>query len=207
MTTVRVSEVFRSVQGEGRNQGRPCAFVRLHGCDMRCDWCDTMHAVEGEEYHEEPIDAVLEEVEELNEDYVCVTGGEPLRTDAGRELVHRLVEEGYEVDVETNGAHPFRDLKEVGARIVMDVKPPSSGEESDLSLLDDLGPGDDAKFVVGDDRDYDYAKRVLETHDTAARTYVQPVGGVDAEPLVERVLRDGLPVTVQVQLHRVAGIQ
>jgi len=207
MNNLRISEVFTSIQGEARRQGDRCTFVRLHGCDMRCTWCDTMYAVEGDDYDEKSLEEVVEEVKDRDPRYVCVTGGEPLFAEGGRELVRRLLDEGFNVDVETNGAHPFADLKEKGARIVMDVKTPSSGEESDLSLLDDLGPRDDVKFVVEDERDYRYAKLVLEEQPTEAEAFFQPVGGRDVEFLEEMVDREGLDATIQRQLHKMKGVR
>ncbi|MBS1263191.1 MAG: 7-carboxy-7-deazaguanine synthase [Methanonatronarchaeales archaeon] len=204
---MRVSEIFTSIQGESRRQGERCTFVRLYGCDMRCSWCDTMYAVEGNGYSRMAIGEAIEEAGAGGGDYVCVTGGEPLLRGEGRSLVRGLLDEGFDVDVETNGAHPFSDLKECGARIVMDVKTPSSGEQSDHSLLAELGPADDVKFVIGDEGDLDYAERVLLENPTEADVFMQPRGGRDGGLVEELVERRGLDVKVQVQLHKVRGLR
>lgn len=203
MEVLRVSEVFESVQGEGRNQGRPCTFVRLYGCDMRCSWCDTTYAVEGGGHEEVPIADLIDRVEEREHGYVCITGGEPLIQEGVSEFVDLLAGRGFEVDLETNGAHRFDHVE---ARVVMDVKTPSSGEISRLELLDDLSDEDDLKFVVGDEEDYRYAKGVLKGYGGGATPLLQPVGGTEARWLAERAVEDCLDARVQVQLHRLLGL-
>jgi 7-carboxy-7-deazaguanine synthase len=204
---MRVAEVFRSLQGEGRNQGRPTVFLRLAGCNLACAWCDTAYAREGGE--ELDADTVLEQIRETAGPCrrLCVTGGEPLLQQ--HELVPvvaTLASEGYAIEIETNGTIDFAPVQ-AHAAITMDVKCPSSGETSDLSLLARLRPGDAVKFVVGDLADLAYMENVLGAHPTEAEVYVSPVHGADAGPIVARILDRDLPVRFSLQLHKLIGVR
>lgn len=204
---MRVAEVFRSLQGEGRNQGRPTVFLRLTGCNLACAWCDTAYAREGGT--EMAADAVLATVRDAAGPCrrLCVTGGEPLlQQDALVPLVLALADEGYAVEVETNGTIDFTPVQ-AHAAITMDVKCPSSGEASDLSLLARLGPEDAVKFVVADLDDLAYMEYVLEAHPTRAEVFVSPVHGADAGPIVARIVERNLPVRFSLQLHKLIGVR
>ena len=204
---MRVSEVFRSLQGEGRNQGRPTVFLRLAGCNLACAWCDTAYAREGGT--EMAHDAVLASVRKTAGPCrrLCVTGGEPLlQQDALVSLAAALASEGYAVEIETNGTIDFTPIQ-AHAAITMDVKCPSSGEASDLALLARLRPGDAVKFVVGDLADLAYMENVLDAHPTRAEVFVSPVHGADAGPIAERILDRNLPVRFSLQLHKLIGVR
>lgn len=204
---MRVSEVFRSLQGEGKNQGRPTVFLRLAGCNLACAWCDTAYAREGGA--EMAKDAVLAAVREAAGPCrrLCVTGGEPLlQQEALVALAAALTGEGYAIEVETNGTIDFSPVQ-AHAAITMDVKCPSSNEASDLALLARLRPDDAVKFVVADLADLAYMEDVLAAHPTAAEVYVSPVHGADAGPLVERILDRNLPVRFSLQLHKLIGVR
>lgn len=204
---MRVAEVFRSLQGEGKNQGRPTVFLRLAGCNLACAWCDTAYAREGGE--ELGADAVIERVRETAGPCrrLCVTGGEPLlQQEALLPLVAALASGGFAVEVETNGTVDFAPVQ-AHAAIAMDVKCPSSGESSDLSLLARLRPGDAVKFVVADLADLAYMEDVLAAHPTRAEVFVSPVHGVDAGPIVERIVGENLPVRFSLQLHKLIGVR
>ncbi|HQC34143.1 MAG TPA: radical SAM protein, partial [Methanoculleus sp.] len=158
-----VSEIFRSLQGEGRNQGRPCTFIRLAGCNLRCAWCDTSYAWEGG--MRMSVAEVLDRVWLLNGKQICITGGEPLlQRDEVAGLLEKFDRHGYTVEIETNGTQDFRDMQAF-ASICMDVKCPSSGEQSDLSLLPFIGRRDCVKFVVADEDDFLYARAVMARYD------------------------------------------
>ena len=204
---MRVAEVFSSLQGEGRNQGRPTVFLRLAGCNLACAWCDTAYAREGGT--EMAADAVLAAVRETAGPCrrLCVTGGEPLvQQDALVPVVAALASEGYAVEIETNGTIDFTPVQ-AHAAITMDVKCPSSGEASDLALLARLGPEDAVKFVVADLADLAYMENVLDAYPTRAEVFVSPVHGADAGPIVARIVEQNLPVRFSLQLHKLIGVR
>jgi 7-carboxy-7-deazaguanine synthase len=200
-----VNEIFHSIQGESTHAGRPCVFVRLTACDLRCSWCDTPYAfTEGRKMS---IDDVLADVESRGERLVEITGGEPLLQKDVYPLMEALLERGHEVLLETGGHLPLT-LVPRAVRKIVDVKCPGSGE-SDRNHWDNLaavGPDDEVKFVVKDRNDYEYARRVIREHDLAGRVraiHVSPVHGVlEPRALAEWVLADRLPVRVQLQLHK-----
>jgi len=200
-----VNEVFRSIQGESTRAGAPCTFVRLTACDLRCSWCDTLYA-----FHEgvpRTVDEVVQEVERHGCGLVEITGGEPLLQSDARLLMERLVASGYTVLLETGG-HISLERVPPGVVTIMDIKCPGSGEahRTDWSNLARLTDKDEAKFVIRDREDYQYARGVLEAHALAGRVAAvlfSPVHGVlDPRDLVEWVLADRLPVRVQVQVHK-----
>jgi len=202
---ITINEIFYSVQGESTYAGRPCVFVRLTACDLRCSWCDTPYAFH--EGRKRPLDDVLQEVDQFKCDLVEVTGGEPLLQEAVYPLMDKLLERGKTVLLETGGHRSTARVPESVVTIV-DVKCPGSGEahKVDWENLDRLRPHDEVKFVVTDRADYEYARDVIARHslDTrAAAIHISPVHGVlSARTLSEWVLADGLPVRIQLQLHK-----
>ena len=200
-----VSEIFRSLQGEGKSQGRPCTFIRLAGCNLRCAWCDTSYAWEGGE--KMSVMEVLDRVWLLNGRQICITGGEPLlqREDL-LELLKKFRLHGYTVEIETNGTLDFRDLQPY-ASICMDVKCPSSGERSNLSLLPFITPRDCVKFVVADDNDLLYARAVMTQCQIRGEIFISPVEGSDYRAIADYIVRENLPVRLQVQLHKILGVK
>jgi len=202
---MRVSEIFRSIQGEGRNQGLITTFVRLAGCNLGCAWCDTPFA--REDGKEVPVGDVFQAAEFSSSGRVCITGGEPLlQRDEVLVLARRLDEAGYRVEIETNGTIDFSPLQG-HASICMDVKCPSSGEASDLSLLPRIREGDAVKFVVKGREDLDYAREVIAAHPIPGEYLVSPVYGSDSGDLARQVLDLNMPVRFQVQLHRILGVR
>jgi 7-carboxy-7-deazaguanine synthase len=202
---MKIAEIFKSLQGEGKNQGRPCLFIRLAGCNLRCRWCDTPYAQEGGV--EMSPDAVLEQVWRTNPPYVCITGGEPLmQADALEPLLSSLHARGTIIDIETNGTFDFTRLQRY-ASICMDVKCPSSGEKSDLGLLDAIRPQDSVKFVVNGEADCRYAQGVMNTHGIRSEIFFSPVHGTDYLPVIRYILEHNLAVRFQLQLHKVVGVR
>ena len=200
-----VNEIFHSVQGESTYAGRPCVFVRLTGCDLRCSWCDTPYA-----FHEgtrRELDDVLRQVESYDCPLVEVTGGEPLLQQGVYPLMQRLLDAGQTVLLETGG-HRSTAQVPPGVVTILDVKCPGSGEGArmDWQNLDRLRPHDEVKFVVADREDYEFAREVTARHDLARRTaavHLSPVHGVlEPRTLAEWALADRLPARVQLQLHK-----
>ncbi len=199
-----VNEVFFSIQGEGTRAGRPCVFVRLTGCPLRCTYCDTEYAfVEGRRRGEEEL---VEEIAAFPCRLVLVTGGEPLAQPAALPLVTRLLDAGWEVLVETSGALPLDGLDPRAVAIV-DVKTPASGESARIHWpsLERLAPTAEVKFVVRDRHDYEWSRDLVRERSLAERNVVlfSPVhGALDPGRLGRWILEDGLPVRLQVQLHK-----
>ena len=200
-----VNEIFHSIQGESTYAGRPCVFVRLTACDLRCVWCDSPYAFH--EGRKMSIDEVVETVKAYGCPLVEMTGGEPLLQKDVYPLMERLHDAGLQVLIETGG---HRSLEQVPAwaTAVMDVKCPGSGEAAkhDAGNFARLRPHDEVKFVIADRADYDYAKDVVARESLAGRVaaiHFSPVHGrLDSKTLSEWVLADRLPVRVQLQLHK-----
>jgi 7-carboxy-7-deazaguanine synthase len=200
-----VNEIFHSVQGESTYAGRPCVFVRLTACDLRCSWCDTAYAFY--EGSKRSLDEVMGEVDRFGCSLVEVTGGEPLLQEDVYPLMQRLLDSGKTVLLETGG---HRSTERVPADVItiLDVKCPGSGEveKNDWGNLDRLRPQDEVKFVVKDRADYEFARDVIDRRELAGRAaaiHLSPVHGVlDPKTLSEWVLADRLSVRVQLQLHK-----
>jgi len=202
---MKISEIFSSLQGEGKNQGKPCLFIRLSGCNLHCRWCDTEYALgDGKETS---ADVIREQIWRLNPKYICITGGEPLLQSGELEpLLASLHKKGIAIDIETNGTLDFRRLQPHSS-ICMDVKCPSSGEESDLTLLDVIRTHDSVKFVVNDEKDLTYVQNVIENHRIAGEIFMTPVYGSDCKAIADYILVHNLPVRFQVQLHKIVGMK
>jgi 7-carboxy-7-deazaguanine synthase len=201
---MKVTEIFHSIQGESTQAGRPCVFVRLTACDLRCRWCDTEYAfTEGAPM---TLEAILDRVRAYDCRLVEITGGEPLLQPETPELCRRLLDAGHEVMVETGGHRDVGVLPE-GVRVVMDLKCPGSGE-SDTNRwenLDVLRPGSEIKFVIADRLDYEWARETVRTRGLADRFPVlfSPVFGELAYDVLSGwILEDALAVRFQVQLHK-----
>ena len=200
-----INEIYRSIQGESTYAGRPCVFVRLTACDLRCSWCDTPYAFH--EGRKRSLEDILDEIDRLNCPLVELTGGEPLLQDEVYPLMQSLLDRGHEVLLETGG-HRSAARVPAGVVTILDVKCPGSGEShrNEWSNLERLRPHDEVKFVVKDRADYDFAREVLAKFQLASRVsaiHFSPVHGVlDPKLLSEWVLEDRLPVRVQLQLHK-----
>jgi len=201
-----VNEIFYSIQGESTRAGKPCVFVRLTACDLRCTWCDTAYA-----FHEgtkRTLEDVLQEVERHGCSLVEITGGEPLLQDEVYPLMDELLARGYTVLLETGGHRPITRVPPDVIRIV-DVKCPASGEErrNDWNNLGVLASHDEVKFVIQDRVDYEYAVEVMNRYRLAERcaaVLFSPVHGVlDPRVLSEWMLADQLPARLQLQVHKI----
>lgn len=201
---LRVTEIFHSIQGESTFAGQPCVFVRLTGCPLRCNWCDTEYAFfEGRELS---IQDVLSEVARYGCQVVEVTGGEPLGQPDSIELLKALCDQGYRVLLETSGALDTSAV-DPRVRIILDVKCPASGmtERMHWANVERLRPQDESKFVIQDRADYEWAKAVVARYRLIDRCTVlfSPVfGALDPRQLAEWVLADRLAIRFQLQMHK-----
>lgn len=201
---MRITEIFLSIQGESSQAGRPCVFVRLTACDLRCRWCDTTYAfAEGRPM---TVDAVLGEVLAHECRLVEITGGEPLLQEETPDLCRRLLGSGREVMIETGG-HRDISVLPAGVKVILDVKCPGSGASDRVRWenLDRLGADGEVKFVIADRTDYEWARAVVQARDLPKRFCVlfAPVfGELDYEDLAAWILEDGLAVRLQLQIHK-----
>ena len=202
--SIRVTEIFHSIQGESSFAGQPCVFVRLTGCPLRCHWCDTDYSFNGGE--ELPMEEVLARIRAHGCPLVEVTGGEPLHQPEAFRLIERLCAEGYEVLIETSGAVDIAPVDQ-RAHVIMDIKCPGSGmtDRMHWENIDRLASKDEAKFVIKDRADYEWACSILKRYELEQRCTVLfgPVFS-ELEPrlLAEWILADRLPVRFQLQLHK-----
>jgi len=203
--SLRIFEIFHSLQGESSRVGLPTVFVRLTGCPLRCGYCDTEYAFHGGAT--QSFDEILAAVSSYHAQYVCVTGGEPLAQKGCHVLLKKLCDAGYQVSIETSGA---MDISQVDQRVsvIMDIKTPGSGEESKnlWSNIATLEAKDEVKFVLVDRSDYEWAKQILNQYDLTKKCPVlfSPVyKTLPPADLAGWVLEDRLPVRMQVQLHKI----
>lgn len=202
--SLRISEIFYSLQGETNTVGIPTVFIRLTGCPLRCSYCDTTYAFTGGE--KLTYSQIINQVQIYNTRHITVTGGEPLAQQACLGLLADLLELGYQVSLETSGA---LDISGVDPRVVkvMDLKTPSSGEiqRNRYENIQYLTNIDQVKFVIADNEDYEWSKQALVEHDLSERCEVlfSPVmGRMQPAELADKILADQLPVRFQIQLHK-----
>lgn len=204
--SLRITEIFYSLQGEARTVGFPTVFVRLTGCPLRCQYCDSEYAFFGGERL--ALTEILEKVKSYNPRYVCVTGGEPLAQPNCLPLLSALCDEGYEVSLETSGAMPVGEVDSRVSRVV-DLKTPASGESS-RNLYDNmplLGFNDQVKFVICDRQDYEWARLKIDELNLVGRVgevlFSPSFGQISQRELADWVVSDNLPVRFQLQLHKI----
>ena len=202
---LKLTEIFVSLQGEARDAGWPTVFVRLTGCPLRCQYCDTAYAFHGGQWW--GIDAILAEVARSGVRHVCVTGGEPLAQKRCTALLARLCDVGYEVSLETSGAIDISDVDTRVSRIV-DIKTPGSGEAA-RNLWDNIAlltPHDQVKFVICDRADYEWVREVVRERALPERCVVwfsPSFSQVSPRDLADWIVADRLPVRYQLQLHKI----
>lgn len=203
---LRVTEIFRSIQGESTHAGRPCTFVRLTGCPMRCTWCDSEYTFSGGEHF--TIDDIMRKVRDSGCNLVEITGGEPLAQREAFDLIKHLCDENFEVLIETGG---YVSTEEVDprAKIILDIKCPASSEAErnhwpNLNRLRaDL---DEVKFVIADQNDWEFAKKIIADYDlekSARAVLISPAWGlIELTALASWIAESGLNVRMQLQLHK-----
>ncbi len=215
--TLRINEIFFSIQGESTWVGSPCLFIRLAGCPLRCTYCDTSYAFR--EGSTRTIDSLVDEALAHSCKVIEITGGEPLAQRGVHALITRLLDAGRTVLIETSGAIDTEAV-DPRAHIILDVKTPDSGEShrTQWANLDRLRPHDEVKFVIGSRGDYEFAREITATHDLVKRcravhfspVHEQPAAleilgarGLHPRELAEWILRDRLDVRLQIQMHKV----
>ncbi|MBA2336120.1 MAG: radical SAM protein [Pyrinomonadaceae bacterium] len=203
---LRITEIFLSIQGESSHAGRPCSFVRLTGCPMRCVWCDSEYTFTGGE--RKSFDAILQMLSQFGCNLVEVTGGEPLAQKNVFPFITGVCDEGYEVLVETGGYISIEDV-DARATIILDIKCPASGESArnHWPNLERLRPEmDEVKFVIADIQDWEFAKEIIKKFDLSSRAkeiLISPIYGMpDLSEIAEAVAASGLTVRFNLQLHK-----
>lgn len=204
--TVRITEIFYSLQGESRTIGLPTVFVRLTGCPLRCQYCDTAYAFHGGKSL--PLQEVLDEVARYQPRYVCVTGGEPLAQKSCWPLLEQLCDAGYQVSLETSGAMSTEGVDPRVVKVV-DLKTPDSGEQgrNDYDNMQRLNPHDQVKFVICSRQDYEWARFAIDQYALSAKVsdilFSPSHGQVSPRDLAEWILADNLAVRMQLQMHKI----
>jgi 7-carboxy-7-deazaguanine synthase len=204
MSTLRINEIFYSIQGESSRIGMPTVFVRLTGCPMRCTYCDTAYAFHDGQQKE--IEEIIQEIEKFDTNYVTVTGGEPLAQKNCIDLMNQLCELGYQVSLETGGALDIKDVHSK-VKIILDVKTPKSNEDKNnfWPNLANIRTNDEIKFVIQDYQDFSWSINIIEKYQlNQSQILFSPVYNVLAsEQLAEWILKHQLNVRLQLQLHKI----
>ena len=204
MSTLRINEIFYSIQGESSRIGMPTVFVRLTGCPMRCTYCDTAYAFHDGQQKE--IKEIIQEIKKFDTNYVTVTGGEPLAQKNCIDLMNQLCELGYQVSLETGGALDIKDVHSK-VKIILDVKTPKSNEDKNnfWPNLANIKPNDEIKFVIQDYEDFSWSMDIIEKYQlNQSQILFSPVYKALAnEQLAEWILKHQLNVRLQLQLHKI----
>jgi 7-carboxy-7-deazaguanine synthase len=201
---MRVCEIFTSIQGESSHAGKPCIFIRMTGCNLRCSYCDTTYAYnEGRELSEEDI---LKKIRNAGIRLVEITGGEPLLQKGIYHLIERLLDDGYTVLIETNGSINIKDVDK-RAVVILDIKTPGSRmcEEMDLSNIDHIKNNDEVKFVITDRIDYEWSKDIIQKYNLTSKCLIlmSPAYGIlPTEDLAKWMLEDRLEARLNLQVHK-----
>ncbi|MEF8874702.1 MAG: radical SAM protein [Candidatus Thermoplasmatota archaeon] len=199
---MEICEIFHSIQGEGTDIGLPTIFVRTSGCNLRCEWCDTSYAWEGGE----DIDTreIKEKLDEIRCKRVCITGGEPLLQEETLDFINLLLP-SYEISLETNGSIDISEVVEKDLKVSMDYKPPSSKMQSKMRKdnLTLLRERDQLKFVISNEKDYEFSVDILKRFDPDCEVIFQAEESLDIQELSESVLEDDLEIRVLPQLHKI----
>lgn len=203
---MKINEIFLSIQGEGLTTGQPTIFIRTTGCNLRCSYCDTKYSYE--EGTERRIEEILDIISKYYVKRICITGGEPLLQNEINDLIEKLLENDYEIDIETNGSISLDKIPENDRILIsMDIKCPSSGENEKMNLdnLKYLSKKDQVKFIINDKNDFFYAKNILINNNLDSKTNVffHPVDGIDAKNLVDWTLEYNLDVRIGLQIHKI----
>jgi len=201
---MKINEIFYSIQGEGKWTGLPNIFIRTTGCNLRCSFCDTKYAyIAGKEMN---IKEILKNVGKYSCKYVCLTGGEPLLQRETVELIDVLLKSNYKICLETNGSIMLKKIAgKKSLTISLDIKCPSSQmhDKMNFNNICLLGKNDQLKFVIGDKKDYNYAKKIIQNYKPVCPVYFQPVWGINATYLASWIIKDKLDVRLSLQIHKI----
>lgn len=205
MIGLRITEIFYSIQGESQTAGLPTVFIRLTGCPLRCQYCDTTYAFKGGKILS--LDEIVDTVKQYKSRYICVTGGEPLAQPNCLNLVARLCDLNYQVSIETSGAINIADIDK-RASIVMDLKTPDSKEENKniYANINYLKPSDEIKFVLCSRSDYDWACKIIENYNLTNKAKILFSASwqeLNPTTLADWIIQDNLEVRFQLQLHKI----
>lgn len=203
--SLKIHEIYRSIQGETSFAGLPCVFIRTTGCSLRCTYCDTTHAFYGGK--DQSHDEILNQVKTFSINMVLVTGGEPLDQENTKILLKKLCDQSYTVLLETAG---HKDISQIDPRVhvILDMKTPSSAmmKKNDYKNLNHINKKDEVKFVIGDKKDLEWSLELVEKHDLTSKSNVlfSPVHGtIPYQDLANAVADSGLPIRMQLQLHKI----
>jgi 7-carboxy-7-deazaguanine synthase len=201
---MQISEIFHSIQGEGRKIGLPTVFVRTTGCNLRCTYCDTQYAYsDGKEM---TLDSILSKITNYHCQQICITGGEPLLQQETIQLIESLQKQDYEICLETNGTQPIKNLRDRNhLQISMDLKTPSSTmhKHNLFENMKYLTKNDQLKCIIGTKEDYQYAKDILKKYQIRCPVILQPVWGFNPQVLADWILSDQLSVRLGLQIHKI----
>jgi 7-carboxy-7-deazaguanine synthase len=201
---MNINEIFYSIQGEGKWTGLPNVFIRTSGCNLRCNFCDTKYAYfDGENIS---IEEILQKIKKYPCKKVCITGGEPLLQEEISKLIESLQKDDYCITIETNGSKPLKEfVNRKNLMISMDIKCPSSDmhEKMNFGNLSILTKKDQLKFVIKDEKDYKYAKKIIEKYNPICPIFFQPVWGTNPKNIADWIKKDGLDVHIGLQLHKI----
>jgi 7-carboxy-7-deazaguanine synthase len=201
---MKINEIFYSIQGEGAWSGIPNIFIRTTGCNLRCSYCDTKYAYyEGEEIK---IDDIIEKIKKYRCKHICITGGEPLLQENIYDLINRLIKKNYYICIETNGSIDINRLSKIRNLLIsLDIKCPSSKmkEKNILNNINYLKKTDQLKFIIKDEKDYLYAKKIIEEKKPMCNIYFQPMWKSDPKQLANWIVSDNLNVRLGLQLHKI----
>lgn len=211
---IYLDDIFVSIQGESTDSGLPCVFVRLFGCNVHCSYCDQPQKACNRK--RVSVGNLVQMIKKYRIPYVCITGGEPLIQEEIYAVIYELVGDDYKVSIETNGCVPIEPCPyNRSYKYIMDVKCPSSGV-SDKNILENLGnlmPHDEVKFVIADEQDYKFAKRILRSYPTSAKILFSPMFDKKGKPVISQELVDWMikdkfyGVRVQIQIHKILNVK
>jgi 7-carboxy-7-deazaguanine synthase len=201
---MKINEIFYSVQGEGKWTGLPNIFIRTTGCNLRCKYCDTKYAYD--DGTEMSMESIVKHIGKYPGKYVCITGGEPLLQDEISYLVTMLLKKGYNICLETNGSMNIKSFSDKKSLMIsLDIKCPSSNmhEKMDFDNISLLNKRDQLKFIIKDEKDYNYAKDIIKKYKPKCTVFFQPVWGTNSTNLAKWILADRLDVKLGLQMHKI----
>jgi 7-carboxy-7-deazaguanine synthase len=201
---MKINEIFYSIQGEGLLAGTPTIFLRTTGCNLRCSFCDTKYAYS--EGTEMTLEEILKKIKEYPSKNICITGGEPLLQQETTTLIDILIDKKYMICLETNGSIDIKNFSRKKSLLVsLDIKCPSSKMSTQMIFknISSLSKKDQLKFIIKNKKDYEHAKKIIQTYQPSCTVFFQPVWHTNPQKLTSWILKDNLPVRLGLQLHKI----